>query len=190
MNKLGACLAILIAASAGAAHAADLPTTKAPRGGAARQLLRQLLDLAELERRGLPDQHLGVTLYGDARRGLRLRVQRRRLQQLVQQRRREHHHQAEHARAAVAADAERPQPVGRRRQDERADRVDRLVADRGRRNRLQPVRLQPRLCAEGAAGEQRQVAVPPERQRRFRAAPASRSTRSGSSASATRPTER
>ena len=50
----------------------------------------------------------------------------------------------------MAVDAERPQPVGRRRQDERTDRLDRLVAHRRRGNRLQSVLVQPRLRAEAA----------------------------------------
>ena len=57
MKKLGIAMAIAIAA-VGAAHAADLPTTK-PRGPAAGELLFEPLGLHELNRRGLPADATG-----------------------------------------------------------------------------------------------------------------------------------
>ena len=71
MKKLGVSLAIMIASGA-AAHAADLPTTKAPPPPG--ELLCEFLELAQFNRRRLPAELGPLHRLRDARRGAHLRL--------------------------------------------------------------------------------------------------------------------
>ncbi len=63
MKKFGASLAILIAASAGAAHAADLPTTKAPQTAPPVNCYASLWTWLNSSAGDCPISYAGVTLY-------------------------------------------------------------------------------------------------------------------------------
>ncbi|RBP04153.1 hypothetical protein DFR50_14026 [Roseiarcus fermentans] len=63
MNKFGASLAILIAASAGAAQAADLPTTKAPAAAPPANCYASVWNWLNSSAADCPISYMGVTLY-------------------------------------------------------------------------------------------------------------------------------
>ena len=63
MTKLGAFLAIMVAAAAGAAHAADLPTTKAPLTAAPVNCYASLWTWLNTSAADCPISYAGVTLY-------------------------------------------------------------------------------------------------------------------------------
>ena len=70
MNKLGASLAIMIAAAAGAAHAADLPTTKAPAVAPPVNCYASFWNWLNSSAADCPISYAGVTLYATLDGGL------------------------------------------------------------------------------------------------------------------------
>src|SRR5271166_4638368 len=70
MKKSCASLAILMAASAGAAHAADLPTKKAPQAAPPANCYASLWSWLNSSAADCPISYYGVTLYGTLDAGL------------------------------------------------------------------------------------------------------------------------
>ena len=70
MSKFGASLAILIAVSAGAAHAADLPTAKAPAAAPPADCYSSVWNWLNSSAADCPISYMGVTLYATLDAGL------------------------------------------------------------------------------------------------------------------------
>ena len=118
MKKLGIALAIAIAA-VGAAHAADLPTTKEVPPPPPVNCFSSLWTYLNSSPADCPLSYAGFTVYATLDAGLGYSSNGAAFQRDVFQRRLQFRRQAE-PRIQVAVDAERPQPIGGRDQHEGA----------------------------------------------------------------------